>query len=210
MSQHNAPLSLALARRYILVCVAALFTLTLALCFFSVIAPVPRPCSYIFREIFAAALDSISPLDLLADHDIRISIRNASGTRPALFIPEIAFELLVKKQIERLLPPALDCVDLVFHELQRVALQCELLSPELIRFPQLRQRLLQVFQNLLKSCLDPTKQHIERLLACELSFINTSHPDFIGGQLEITQKRSCDEIDQQQKQRKRKLTESRD
>ena len=113
--------------------------------------------SYIFREIFAATLDSINPLDLLSDHDIRISIRNASGTRPALFIPEIAFELLVKKQIERLLVPALDCVELVFHELQRVALQCELLSPELIRFPSLRTRLLHVFQRLLKSCVDPTK-----------------------------------------------------
>ena len=137
--------------------------------------------SYLFREVFAAGLDSISPLDLLSDHDIRISIRNASGTRPALFIPEIAFELLVKKQIERLLQPSLDAVELVFHELQRVALQCEQLSPELIRFPQLRTKLLQVFQRLLKSCVDPTKAHIEKLIQCELSFINTSHPDFIGG-----------------------------
>ena len=137
--------------------------------------------SYIFTEIFGSVLASINPLELLSDHDIRISIRNASGPRPALFIPEICFELLVKKQIERLLMPSLDCVELVFHELQRVALQCELLSPELIRFPYLRTRLLQVFQQLLKSYLEPTKSHIESLVQCELSFINTSHPDFIGG-----------------------------
>jgi dynamin 1-like protein len=98
-----------------------------------------------------------------------------------LFIPEIAFELLTKKQIERLLQPSLDCVDLVWNELQRVALQCELLSPELIRFPHLRTRMLQVFQTLLKSCLEPTKAHIEAVIQCELSFINTSHSDFIGG-----------------------------
>jgi hypothetical protein len=79
------------------------------------------------------------------------------------------------------LAPSLDCVELVFHELQRVALQCELLSPELIRFPALRTRLLQIFHRLLKSCVDPTKQHIERLVQCELAYINTSHPDFIGG-----------------------------
>lgn len=137
--------------------------------------------SFVFTDVFGQVLESINPLDLLSDHDIRISIRNASGPRPALFIPEVCFELLVKKQIERLLVPSLDCVDLVFHELGRVALQCELLSSELIRFPQLRIRLLQVFQQLLKSCLEPTKAHIEALIQCELSFINTSHPDFIGG-----------------------------
>jgi len=137
--------------------------------------------SWIFRELFTQTLESLNATDLLSDHDIRISIRNASGTRPALFIPEVAFELLVKKQIERLLAPSLDCVELVYHELQRVALQCELLSPELIRFPALRARLLQLFHRLLKSCVDPTKAHIERLVQCELAYINTSHPDFIGG-----------------------------
>jgi dynamin 1-like protein len=64
------------------------------------------------------------------------------GPRPSLFIPEISFELLVKKQIARLLKPAIDCVDLVFDELKRVAGQCETLSPELRRFPILREKML--------------------------------------------------------------------
>jgi len=141
--------------------------------------------SYIFTSLFGQVLESMTPLDNLSDQDIRISIRNASGPRPALFIPEVCFELLVSSQIQRLLSPALDCVDLVYHEMQRVAFQCEMLCPELVRFPLLRTRLMEVFQEMLKSAVQPTRQHIENLISCELAFINTSHQDFIGGNAAI-------------------------
>jgi replication fork clamp-binding protein CrfC len=137
--------------------------------------------SYVFRELFSVTLDAINPFDYLSDGDIRTAIRNASGPRPTLFIPEIAFELLVKKQIERLLTPSLDCVDLVYHELQRVALQCEGLTPEIQRFPRLRAQLTERVNELLRSRLEPTKLVINNILHCELSYINTNHPDFIGG-----------------------------
>jgi len=32
--------------------------------------------------------------------DILTAIRNATGPRPALFVPEVSFELLVKRQIQ--------------------------------------------------------------------------------------------------------------
>jgi dynamin 1-like protein len=92
----------------------------------------------------------------------------------------------VRKQIERLFVPSLDCLELVFHELQRLALQFQLLSSELIRFPHLRTRLLQVFQRLLKSCVEPTKAHIERIVQCELAYINSAHSNFIGGSAAVT------------------------
>eukprot|EP00605_Chrysophyceae_sp_TOSAG23-4_P002532 GSChrysophyteH1.ASY1.ANO1.2797.1 assembled CDS len=95
---------------------------------------------------------------------IRIAIANANGTRPSLFVPEIAFDLLVKKQIEKLLQPGLQCVDLVFDEMQRMAFQSE--NPELARFPELRDRI---------------------LISIELAYINTSHPDFIGGKQAVAQ-----------------------
>lgn len=40
-------------------------------------------------------------------------LRNATGPRAALFVPEAAFELLVKKQIQKLEAPALLCVEQV-------------------------------------------------------------------------------------------------
>lgn len=45
--------------------------------------------------------------------DILTAIRNATGPRPALFVPEVSFELLVKRQIRRLEDSSLRCVELV-------------------------------------------------------------------------------------------------
>lgn len=53
-----------------------------------------RMC-YIFHETFGRTLDSIHPLTGLSKMDILTAIRNATGPRPALFVPEVSFELLV-------------------------------------------------------------------------------------------------------------------
>ena len=44
--------------------------------------------------------------------------------RTGLFTPDMAFEAMVKKQIERLKSPALKCVDMVVEELSRVVRAC--------------------------------------------------------------------------------------
>ena len=43
----------------------------------------------------------------LTSMDILTAIRNATGPRPALFVPEVSFELLVKRQIRRLEEPSM-------------------------------------------------------------------------------------------------------
>jgi len=58
--------------------------------------------NYIFSEIFGKSLMGIDPFATLTDEEIRTAICNANGTRPALFVPEISFDLLVKRQISRL------------------------------------------------------------------------------------------------------------
>lgn len=58
--------------------------------------------NYIFSEVFGKALMGIDPFATLTDEEIRTAICNANGTRPALFVPEISFDLLVKRQISRL------------------------------------------------------------------------------------------------------------
>jgi len=135
--------------------------------------------SYIFTEIFARSLTSVGAFDSLSDDEIRTTIRNANGTRPALFVPEISFDILVRRQITRLEEPGVQCVDLVYEELSRIALQSQ--PSELTRYPVLRDRMTEVVSSLLRRCLAPTQMMISNLIKIELAYINTSHPDFIGG-----------------------------
>ena len=44
----------------------------------------------------------MDPFDGITDNQIRTAIRNAGGTRDALFVPEGAFEMLAQSQIARL------------------------------------------------------------------------------------------------------------
>lgn len=79
---------------------------------------------YIFNDVFGHALGSIDSTAGLDAQDIRTAIRNSTGPRPSLFVPEVAFEILVKPQIKLLEAPALRCVELVYEELVRICHNC--------------------------------------------------------------------------------------
>ncbi|KAF3426891.1 hypothetical protein E2986_07610 [Frieseomelitta varia] len=134
---------------------------------------------YIFHETFGKTLDSIHPLAGLTKMDILTAIRNATGPRPALFVPEVSFELLVKRQIRRLEEPSLRCVELVHEEMQRIIQHCGTeVQQEMLRFPKLHERIVDVVTQLLRRRLPPTNHMVENLVAIELAYINTKHPDF--------------------------------
>lgn len=157
---------------------------------------------YIFHETFGRTLDSIHPLSGLTKMDILTAIRNATGPRPALFVPEVSFELLVKRQIRRLEEPSLRCVELVHEEMQRIIqvynknkFLCLYLfvininkiifkhcgtevQQEMLRFPKLYERIVDVVTHLLRRRLPTTNCMVENLVAIELAYINTKHPDF--------------------------------
>lgn len=134
---------------------------------------------YIFHETFGRTLDHIDPLGGLTTLDILTAIRNATGPRPALFVPEVSFELLVKRQIRRLEEPSLRCVELVHEEMQRIIQHCGTeVQQEMLRFPKLHERIIDVVTQLLRRRLPPTNSMVENLVAIELSYINTKHPDF--------------------------------
>nr|UXE41663.1 DRP1 protein [Macrobrachium nipponense]WAB21209.1 dynamin-1-like protein isoform [Macrobrachium nipponense] len=135
---------------------------------------------YIFHETFGRTLDSIHPLAGLTQMDILTAIRNATGPRPALFVPEVSFELLVKRQIRRLEEPSLRCIELVHEEMQRIIQFCGTeVQQEMLRFPKLHEKIVDVVTQLLRRRLPPTNDMIENLVAVELAYINTKHPDFI-------------------------------
>ena len=67
--------------------------------------------------------------------EIAYAIRNIHGIRVGLFTPDMAFEAIVKKQIDRLREPSLKCVDLVITELGNVIRRC---TDKMARYPRLR------------------------------------------------------------------------
>ncbi|KAH8337593.1 hypothetical protein KR074_011678 [Drosophila pseudoananassae] len=148
---------------------------------------------YIFHETFGRTLDSIHPLAGLSKMDILTAIRNATGPRPALFVPEVSFELLVKRQIRRLEEPSLRCVELIHEEMQRIVQHCgNEVQQEMMRiclyitnfhfptcsFPKLHEKIVDVVTQLLRRRLPATNVMVENIVAIELAYINTKHPDF--------------------------------
>ncbi|XP_040565884.1 dynamin-1-like protein isoform X2 [Lepeophtheirus salmonis] len=136
---------------------------------------------YIFNETFGRTLDSIEPLDGITHMNILTAIRNATGPRSsALFVPEVSFELLVKQQIAQLSEPSLRCIDLVHEEMQRIIKHCDNeLQHEMHRFARLHERIVDVVIKLLRSRISSTTSMIENVVAIELAYINTKHPDFV-------------------------------
>ena len=134
---------------------------------------------YIFHEVFGKTLDAVNPLDGLTTRDILTAIQNATGPRPALFVPEISFDLLVKRQIRRLEEPSLRCVDLVHEELVGIIQHCDFeIQQEMLRFPKLHEKTIDVVTQLLRKRLPPTNAMVRNIVNIELAYINTRHPDF--------------------------------
>ncbi|KAF8159271.1 dynamin protein dnm1 [Crassisporium funariophilum] len=134
---------------------------------------------YIFNDIFGRALGSIDATHNLENQDIRTAIRNSTGPRPSLFVPEMAFDLLVKPQIKLLEAPSLRCVELVYEELVKICHNCT--SNELQRFPRLHAQLIEVVSELLQERLGPTSEYAQSLIEIQAAYINTNHPNFISG-----------------------------
>lgn len=131
---------------------------------------------YIFNDVFGNALANIDPTESLENQDIRTAIRNSTGPRPSLFVPEVAFDLLVKPQIKLLEAPSLRCVELVYEELVKICHNCT--SSELQRFPRLHAQLVETVSELLRERLGPTSAYAQSLIDIQVAYINTNHPAF--------------------------------
>ena len=52
--------------------------------------------NYIFHDIFRKVINQIDPFEYLTEQEIQTAIKNASAMSPSLFVPEGAFEVLVR------------------------------------------------------------------------------------------------------------------
>lgn len=168
---------------------------------------------YIFNEVFGNSLETIDPTHNLTVSDIRTAIRNSTGPRPSLFVPELAFDLLVKPQIKLLEAPAQRCVELVYEELIKICHTCG--SQELLRFPRLQGKLIEVVSDLLRERLGPCSGYVESLISIQRAYINTNHPNFPGAaaaMASIVQNRQEEErkailAEEKRKREKRRMKE---
>lgn len=154
----------------------------------------------IFNAVFGNALTLIDPIHNLSTSDIRTAIRNSTGPRASLFVPELAFDLLVKPQIQLLEPPSQRCVELVYEELMKICHSCG--GSELARYPRLQMRLIEVISELLRERLSPTSSYVENLIAIQRAYINTNHPNFLGGAGAVSRV-----LNQKSENEKRKVSE---
>lgn len=133
---------------------------------------------YIFNSVFGNSLEQVDPTVNLSVLDIRTAIRNSTGPRPSLFVPELAFDLLVKPQIKLLEIPSQRCVELVYEELIKICHTCG--STELTRYPRLQGKLIEVVSDLLREQLGPCSHYVGSLIDIQRAYINTNHPNFLG------------------------------
>lgn len=159
---------------------------------------------YIFNSVFGSALETIDPTSNLSALDIRTAIRNSTGPRPSLFVPEMAFDLLVKPQIKLLEIPSQRCVELVYEELIKICHTCG--STELLRFPKLQAKLIEVVSDLLRERLGPASNYVESLISIQRAYINTNHPNFLGAAAAMSHVVS----NRQEQERKRLIQEERE
>ncbi|KAH3760801.1 sorting nexin-7 [Pelomyxa schiedti] len=137
--------------------------------------------NYVINEIFAAHVFSLHAMDGITDQDLLTAIRNSTGTRTALFLSETSFEVLIKKQIQKLLAPSIQCCEMVHEEL--VQTTSKLATQHLSLLPRLCTSVIETTNSLLNTNLQPTRQMIEYLIKIELAYLNTSHPDFSTSQI---------------------------
>ncbi|VAH31725.1 unnamed protein product [Triticum turgidum subsp. durum] len=92
---------------------------------------------------------------------------------------EVPFEILVRKQIGRLLDPSLQCAKFIYDELVKISHGC--LTSELQKYPILKRRMGESVSNFLRDGLRPAETMITHIIEMEMDYINTSHSSFIGG-----------------------------
>ncbi|KAM6985518.1 dynamin-1a isoform 3-T3 [Aplochiton taeniatus] len=131
----------------------------------------------IFHERFPFELVKMEFNEKELRKEISYAIKNIHGIRTGLFTPDLAFEAIVKKQIQKLKEPTLKCIDMVVSELTSTIRKC---SEKLAQYPQLREEMERIVTQHIRDRESRTKDQVLLLIDIELAYMNTNHEDFIG------------------------------
>jgi len=131
----------------------------------------------VFKMTFPALLDGLFNIQALTPSSIRTALQNCTGPRQSVFLPELAFEVLVKPQIRNFSYPCRSVVTDVAREMEAVALNIS--TTELQKYPNLKRSVQDITLNLLKERIPITQQYVQSMIDIQVGYINTSHPDFL-------------------------------
>uniref|UniRef100_A0A672IT17 Dynamin-2 n=1 Tax=Salarias fasciatus TaxID=181472 RepID=A0A672IT17_SALFA len=131
----------------------------------------------IFHERFPFELVKMEFDEKELRKEISYAIKNIHGIRTGLFTPDLAFEAIVKKLIQKLKGPSLKCIDMVVSELTFTIQKC---SQKLAQYPMLREEMERIVTQHIRDRENRTKDQVLLLIDIELSYMNTNHEDFIG------------------------------
>ncbi|XP_055335959.1 dynamin-1-like protein isoform X3 [Paramacrobiotus metropolitanus] len=133
----------------------------------------------IFQNIFQQHLYDVQALNGLELKNIVLTLRAAAGLYPPLTVPDMAFRTLAKGQIAHMLQPCLECVDLVYEEMQRIIQRCgKEIQREFQKYPRFCDGVLRIVNEFIKLQTEETRTMVKYLVDIEVSYINTKHPDF--------------------------------
>ena len=90
----------------------------------------------------------------------------------------MAFEAIVKKQIERLKDPCVQCMNMVVHELNNIVYTIS--ASIMNQFPRLRDETESIVTSYIAEREQICKDQIVKLIDFELAYMNTNHEEFIG------------------------------
>ncbi|XP_057185032.1 dynamin-1a isoform X4 [Triplophysa rosa] len=131
----------------------------------------------IFHERFPFELVKMEFDEKELRKEISYAIKNIHGIRTGLFTPDLAFEAIVKKQMQKLNGPCLKCIDMVVSELTSTIHKC---SEKLAQYPMLREEMERIVTQHIRDRDSRTKDQVLLLIEIELAYMNTNHEDFIG------------------------------
>lgn len=131
----------------------------------------------IFHERFPYELVKVEFDEKQLRKEIMFAIKNIHGIRVGLFTPDMAFEAIVKRQIDKLRSPAVKCVDMVMSELTNVIKKC---TDPIDKYPLLRDQVEKIVVEHGRKGEAKSKDQVKTFIDMELAYINTNHPDFIG------------------------------
>lgn len=130
----------------------------------------------VFEKIFRPSIDQLDILAGIKDVDILTAIKNASGTRPCLYVPQSAFEMLISKQVRSFEGTCHNCVDTVYNEMKSIVTKTA--RDHIVKYDRFREALIQAATEVMNEYMSQTHKMVQDLIDIEADYVNTSHPDF--------------------------------
>ncbi|KAI1718201.1 dynamin central region domain-containing protein [Ditylenchus destructor] len=129
----------------------------------------------ILHEKFSKALDELEPLRSYTPDDLMTFIRNSTGVKQLLSVPEVCFEDNAQEQIEHFEGPSIECLEKVHEELAELVDAYRDVKHDVKRFPHLYGKIQEICKNVLQSRFQIASQSVKELIEMEKALVNGSH-----------------------------------